>query len=177
MPQERRHLEFFGPDLGRGPVLSGAAPVAAVQIAAALAQVRSPLLRSDSELTEHASFIRTLADILFPDDATMIQVEAAPESNDVIDTVIRTPVGSNHLLYCWLADTVGGGETALAPDEVDWLQGTVLQTITADKRYLVIAPTTGLTNVRVTYSSDRTWYWAVTRLGRVYYSNALNFNA
>lgn len=177
MPSERRHLEFFGPDLARGPVLSGAAPVAAVQVAAALAQLRTPLLRSDDALMDHASFIRTLADILFPDDATMIQVQAGSMSSGVIDTLIRTPVGFRSLLYCWLADFVGGPETALAPDAVEWTQGTVLETTTVRKRYLVITPPTGVTTVRVTYFGDRTWYWAATRLGRVYFSNALNFVA
>ncbi len=176
MPSERRHVEFFGPDLGRGPVLSGAAGVAAVQVAAALAQVRAPLLRDDAALREHAGFIRELAEVLFPDDATTFQVEAGDELDDEIDTVIRTPFGARHLLYCWLADTVGGGETTLAPDSVTWTQGVVLQTITDRKRYLVIAPDTGLASVRVSYTSNRTWYWAVTRLGRVYYSNAVNFD-
>lgn len=91
--------------------------------------------------------------------------------------MIRTPAGSHHLLECWLADSVGGGETTLAPSDVIWTQGVVLQTITVRKRYRVIAPTTGLSSVRVVYTGDRTWYWAATRLGRVYYSNALNFDA
>ena len=62
MSRERRHIEFFGPDLARGPVLSGSPPVAAVQVATQLAQLRAPILRSDTEVEDHAEFIRTLAD-------------------------------------------------------------------------------------------------------------------
>ena len=77
--RERRHVEFFGPDLARGPVLSGSPPVAAVQIATALAQLRVPLSRSDTAIESHAEFIRTLADKLFPDYAASIRMDVGHE--------------------------------------------------------------------------------------------------
>jgi len=177
MPSERRHVEFFGPDLARGPVLSGLPAVAAVQIATALAQLRAPLLRSDTDLESHALFIRSLADKLFPEFASDVALEVGPEVADKINTQIVDNSGTYSLLHCWLADSKGGGETALAPDAVTWGVGTViLQTVTANKRYLVVTPTTGVLNVEVSYTGDRTWYWAVERNGRVVHSDALNFN-
>ena len=177
MPRERRHVEFFGPDLARGPVLSGSPPVAAVQIATALAQLRVPLLRSDTEIESHAEFIRALADKLFPDFAADIRMDVGEESANTIDTQIRVETGTYTLLHCWLADSKGGGETSLAPDSVTWNSGTVLETVTANKRFLIVTPATGVANVTVGYSGDNTWYWAVARYGRVYYSSSLNFDA
>lgn len=177
MAVDRRHVEFFGPDLGRGPVLSGAPEVAAVQVASALAQLRVPLLRSDAEIENHALFIRSLADKLFPDHASGLTLTVGSESSDAIATQMLETSGTYSLLHCWLADAKGGGETALAPDTVTWDTGTViLQTITAKKRFLIVSPTTGLLNVTVSYTGDYTWYWAVERSGRVVYSNALNFD-
>ena len=176
MSRERRHLEFFGPDLARGPVLSGSPPVASVQIATALAQMRVPLSRSDTDIEDHADFIRSLADKLFPDYAAAIRMDVGDESANTIDTQIRVDSGTYSLLHCWLADAKGGGETSLAPSSVTWNTGTVIQTVTTRKQYLILMPTTGVVSVTVGDSADRSWYWAVARHGRVYYSSALNFD-
>ena len=176
MPRERRHVEWFGPDLARGPVLSGSPPVAAVQIATALAQLRVPLSRADSEIEDHAEFIRSLADKLFPDYAADIRMDVGDESANTIDTVIRVASSTYTLLHCWLADSKGGGETSMAPTSVNWNSGTILQTVTTNKQYLILTPTTGVINVRVAYSGDHSWYWAAARHGRVCYSSALDFD-
>jgi len=176
MPKERRHVEWFGPDLARGPVLSGSPPVAAVQIATALAQLRMPLSRADSTLEDHAEFIRSLADKLFPDYAAGMHIDVGDEVADAIATQFRVDTGTYSLLRCWLADSHGGGETALAPASVTWNTGVVLQTVTAKKHYLVLVPATGVVSVTVGYTGDWSWYWAATRQGRVYYSSALNFD-
>ena len=176
MSRERRHVEWFGPDLARGPVLSGSPPVAAVQIATALAQLRVPLSRADSEIEDHAEFIRSLADKLFPDYAADIRMDVGEESANTIDTLIRVESSTYTLLHCWLADSKGGGETSTAPTSVTWNSGTVLQTVTADKQFLVLTPTTGVVSVSVSYNGDRSWYWAVARHGRAYYSPVLNFD-
>lgn len=176
MSKERRHVEWFGPDLARGPVLSGSPPVAAVQVATQLAQLRVPLSRADSEIEDHAEFIRTLADKLFPDYAAGIRMDVGDESSDEITTQIRVETGTYTLLRCWLADAKGGGETSLAPTSVTWSGATVLQTVTSKKQYVILTPTTGVVSVTVNYSGDRSWYWAAARHGRVYYSAALDFN-
>lgn len=170
------HTEFFGPDLGRGPFAAHRLETAAVQIATALAQLRTPLTRSDADIQAHADFIRNLADRLAPDYAVAVAFDVQPESGNTIVTSIRTALAAYSLLYCWLADTPGGGETTTAPDSVTWNEGVVLQTITANKRYLVITPTTGVASVTVGHAGDRTWYWAVSRLGRVFYSPSVNFD-
>jgi hypothetical protein len=177
MPKERRHVEWFGPDLARGPVLSGSAEVAAVQIATALAQLRVPLLRADSDIESHAEFIRTLADKLFPDSAFGIHLSVADEIADEITTQIRVAAGSYTVLRCWLADARGGGETALAPADVTWNTGIVLETIAANKHYIVLAPTAGVVSVTVSYTGDWSWYWAAARHGRVHYSSVLDFDS
>lgn len=177
MPSSSQHpLQFFGPDLSRGPFTSASPPVAAIQLATAIAQLRAPLLRSDAEIQAHADFIRGLADRLFPDFAEQIQIDVGDEASDRIATSFRVNAGNYSLLHCWLADAHGGGETALAPTAVTWASGTLLQTITAGKRFLVVAPTNGVLTANVDHSGDRTWYWAVARHGRVYYSTSLNFD-
>lgn len=174
--EQRRRLELFGPDLSRGPFTSASPPVAAVQIAALLAQSRTPLTRSDADIEAHADFIRALADRLMPDFSQGIHFSLAPEVDDCIDTLIREDSGQRSLLHCWLADTVGGGEAENSPDDIQWLSGTVLSNVTYSRRYLIIAPETGVVSVRVKYSDNRTWYWAVERNGRIYYSPAVNFD-
>ena len=171
-----RHLEFFGPDLARGPFASHRVETAAVQIATALAQLRAPLARSDDDLRSHVDFIRELADRLAPDWAAQISMDVGDESANVIDTLIRVESSTYTLLRCWLADAKGGGETSTAPTSVTWNTGTVPQTVTADKQYLILTPTTGVVSVSVEYSGNRSWYWAAARHGRVYYSSALDFD-
>ncbi len=171
-----RHTEFFGADLGRGPFTSTRLETAAVQIAAALAQLRTPLKRSDDDIETHADFIRNLADRLAPDYAAAISFAIAAESANAIVTSIRTALSTRSLLHCWLADSIGGGETATAPDSVVFNDGVLLETATADKRFLVVTPTTGVLSVTVNYVGDSSWYWASARHGRVFYSPVLNFD-
>jgi hypothetical protein len=177
MPEAPRHpLAFFAPDLARGPFTSNSPTVAGVQLAAALAQVRAPLSRSDADLIAHVDFIRALADRLFPDAAELLDLDVGVEVADQIQTTIRQDTGKYALLHCWLADTPGGGETTLAPTSVTWNSGVVLQTVTAAKRFLVLTPANGVAAATVQFNGDRTWYWAVARHGRVFYSSSLNFD-
>ena len=176
MSRERRHIEWFGPDYARGPVLSGSAPVAAVQIATQLAQLRFPLTRSDDELGDHAVFIRSLADKLFPDYAAAVRMTVGAESSNVINTLIRIDTGEVTLLHLWLADAKSGGVTGVAPSSVTFLAGSVIHTFAANKHYLVLTPANGVISVTVGYSGDYTWYWAAARHGRVLYSAALDFD-
>ena len=176
MADARRHTEFFGPDLGRGPFSSNSPAVAAIQIATAIAQLRAPLSRAEADVFAHAEFIRALADRLFPDFAEQIRIDVAAESSDSIICTVREDTGTNSLLHAWLADSKGGGESGASPDGVSWSGATILETITADKRWQVITPTNGVATVTVNFGGDHTWYLAVARHGRVYYSNALNFD-
>ena len=170
-----RHVEFFGPDLGRGPFSSQRIETSALQIAAALAQVRAPLTRSDEDLRSHADFIRELADRLAPDWAVQLSFGVGAEINHTIQTSIAAPSGTYSLLDCWLADSAGGGVSATAPTTVTFNAGIVLETISANKRFLVLTPATGVVDVTVSYGSAKSWYWAVTRNARVYYSPRLYF--
>ncbi len=175
MTGERRHTEFFGPDLARGPVLSGSPQTAAFQLAAALAQLRAPLSRSADELRAHADFIRELADRLMPDWAAGVQIDVDPLVNRDMATSILVPTHSFNLLNCWLADGPGGAVTATAPDAVAWTVGTVLQTLVPKRHFVIVTPHTGVAAVTVTHATSKTWFWAVARYGRVYYSSALIF--
>ncbi|RMF85925.1 MAG: hypothetical protein D6744_00530 [Planctomycetota bacterium] len=175
MAQNRRHLEFFGPDLLRAPALSGSPPVAAVQIAAAIAQLRAPLSRADSDIEAHADFIRTLAEKLFPDYSVAVKMDVGDEVSNNIDTTIRVDNSDYSLLHCWLADGVGGAPTATAPTSVTWPTGSVVQTLAANKHFLVVTPKTGVLTVTVNNAGAGSYYWAVARFGKVYYSNQLSF--
>lgn len=176
MADPRRQTEFFGPDLGRGPFSSNSPTVAAIQIATALAQLRAPLSRAEADVLAHAEFIRALADRLFPDFAEQIRIDVGSESAGSIVCTIREDSGTNSLLHVWLADSKGGGETGAAPTSVLWSGATILETISASRRWQVVSPTNGVASVTVNFGGDHTWYLAVARHGRVYYSNALNFD-
>ncbi len=170
-----RHTEFFGPDLGRGPFSPHRLETAAVQIATALAQLRAPLTRTDADIFAHADFIRALADRLAPDWATQIMIDVGDESANNIQSTIRVATGEYSLLDCWLADDSGGGLAVGTPNSVTFNSGTVLQTVVANKRFLVIAPKNGVVTMTVNETGAASWRWAVTRYGRIYYSNTLSF--
>ncbi|MBU0638566.1 MAG: hypothetical protein KKB50_06855 [Planctomycetes bacterium] len=168
------HTEFFGPDLGRGPFAAHRIETAVIQIATALAQLRTPLLRSDSDIQAHVDFIRTLADRLAPTWASQMTLEVGDKTGNNITTEIRTALDTVSLLHCWLTDENGVAEAAATPDVVTWNTGTILETITSKKRYLVLTPTTGVVNVTVT-DTDQTYRWAVTRYARTHFSALLEF--
>lgn len=171
MNGERRHLQFFGPDYSRGPFAAASPETAGVQLGAALAQLRTPLLRSDDELRAHADFIRELGERLMPDWAAQVRIDVGPEVSDSIQTSIRVMANSFSLLHIWLADAAGGAETTLAPTTVTWTMGAVLHTITTNRRWMIITPATGVASVTVTYTGEKTWYWAVARHGRIFYTS------
>ncbi|MBU0638567.1 MAG: hypothetical protein KKB50_06860 [Planctomycetes bacterium] len=171
------HVEDFGPDLGRGPFAASSLEMAIIQIAAALAQLRSPLRADDGDIAGHADFVRTLADRLAPD-------WDAPATIDVgnidgllrIPTSIRTEIGTVSLLHCWVTDQYGdGAEATRAPDVVTWNVGTVLQEITTRRRYLILTNAAGIAQVTVQDGGMDNWRWAVARSGHVHYSSTLYF--
>jgi hypothetical protein len=171
----RGHTEFFGPDLGRGPFSAHRIETAALQIATALAQLRAPLGRAEADVQAHAEFIRGLADRLAPDYAAALTLDVELETSDSITTSIVTAPGMYSLLHCWLTDTIGGGPSATSPGSVVWHTGTIVQTITANRHYLIVTPSTGLATVTVNHSGAHTWRWAISRHGRVFYSTGLAF--
>lgn len=171
----QRHAEFFGPDLARGPFAPHRLDAAGLQIATALAQLRAPLARSDEDLLAHGDFIRRLADRLVPDYAAFLGLDVAPEVGNAIQATFRTALDETSLLDCWLADTVGGGHTVAAPTSISFQAGTVLQTVVANKHYRVLTAPAGIVIPTVSYAGTRTWYWAVSRHGRVFYSPGLEF--
>jgi hypothetical protein len=172
----QRQTEFFGPDLGRGPFSSQRIETSALQIATALAQIRAPLTRSDDDLRTHADFIRELADHLCPDWAAALTLKVDPEQYDTVHANITAPTGTYSLFDMWLADSVGGGVTSTPPAGVSFALGTIVQTVVSNKHYRVLTTAAGVVDVTVSYGAARSWYWAVTRYGRVYYSSRLYFS-
>jgi hypothetical protein len=172
----QRHVEFFGPDLARGPFSPHRMDAAAIQIATALAQLRAPLTRADNDILDHGDFIRQLADRIAPDYAAYIKIDVGQEVSNSVQTTIRTELGTYSMLDLWLADNYGGGLTSLAPTTVTFNAGTVLQAVVANKHYRVITSATGIIDVTVSYAGVRDWYWGISRHGRGYYSARLDFN-
>ena len=169
-----RHTEFFGPDLGRGPFTSQRIETSALQIATALAQLRAPLGRAADDLRGHVDFIRELADRLAPDYASQVAIDVTG-SDPYISVTIRTAIGSYSLLDCWLADSVGGGLTATAPNGISFSSGVIVQTVVNLKHYRILTPTSGVVTMTVTSTIAHTWYLAASRGGRVYYSSSIHF--
>lgn len=172
---DRRHVEFFGPDLARGPFASSNPETAAVQIATALAQLRFPLLRSDADITAHCDFIRQLADRLYPDAASFVTVDIGPENFNAITCQFRTAVSGRSVLRLWLADAVGGGVTTSPPNVVEFLTGTVLETIVDRGHYVVLSDSSGVISVSVASPATATWRWGVGRGMRAFFSGPLSF--
>lgn len=175
MPSERRHLEHYGPDFARGPIISGAPEVAAVQIATQLAQLRVPLRRDDSEVLSHADFIRGLADRIFPDYAVGIRFDVSDAIAGMVTTQIAVQGNTPTVLHVWLADSNGGGVTATTPQNVSVTIGDVLFELTVNKQFLMLVPQTGLIEFSVTFGGGPDLHWACARNGRVFYSPRLRF--
>jgi hypothetical protein len=169
------HLEFFGPDLSRGPYSAAQINTSALQIATALAQLRAPLGRSSEDVRNHAAFIRELADVLAPDWAAQVSFAIGNEISDTIQTTIAAVTGTYSVLDCWLSDSVGGGLTVTTPTTLSFSGGAVLETIVIGKRYLVLTAESGLVSISVGFGGSKTWYWGVSRAARVYYSGRLSF--
>lgn len=172
----QRHTEFFGPDFARGPFTSGRMDTTALQIATQLAQLRAPLLRSDTEIQAHADFIQALAERLAPDQFTAVQMSVGDEVLDNITTTFRLNLPSFSMMECWLADGPGAGLSTTTPTTVSWSTGVVLQEIVTRKHYRIISAGTGIATVTVGYASSRAWYWACARGGRAFYSSQLFFS-
>ena len=117
-----------------------------------------------------------LADKLFPDYAVAVRFDVGDEASNCITTLIRIDSGSPTLLEVWLADSTSGGVTAIPPNSVTFNTGVVIDTFAANKHYKILAPSTGVVSVTVSYPADNTWYWAAARQGRVVYSAGLNFD-
>lgn len=171
----QRHTEFFGPDFARGPFVSGRLDVAALQVAASLAQMRAPILRSDAEIEAHADFIQALAERIAPDQYSSVQISVGDELADSITTTFRINVPAYTLLDCWLSDGPGAGITSTTPSTVTWSTGVVLQEVVTRKHYRIITAGTGTATVTVTYPAARVWFWAVSRGSRAFYSSQLFF--
>jgi hypothetical protein len=170
-----RHVEFFGPDFARGPFVPARLDVAALQIAAQLAQLRTPLLRSDAEIDAHADYIHALAQRLAPDQFSSVHASVGDEISDSITTSFRVLYSTYSLLEVWLADGPGAGVTGTAPTSVTWSNGVVVQEIVTRRHYRVLTTGAGVATVTVSYPSPRVWFWACSRGSRVFYSSQLYF--
>lgn len=175
MGMHARHTEFFGPDLARGPFSSQRIETSALQIATAIAQLRTPLTRSDDDLFAHADFIRQLADRLAPDWAAWLTFAVGAKVGTTITTTIRSALPAVSIVDLWLADGFGQGLTSVTPASVTFTSGTVLQAVVANKWWRVITPSTGIVTVNVVFAGVWTWKWAASRGGVVYYSYDLAF--
>jgi hypothetical protein len=173
---DRRHIEFFGPDLGRGPFASSQLNAAAVQIATALAQLRAPLLRSDTDILAHADFIRQLADRLAPTETGFLSAAVGSEASNVVSTNFRVAVPARTLVRLWLADFFGGGVSANSPTSIAYPVGTLVHSYTTDRHVLAMTDSSGQLTVNVTFTGTRTWYWAVGFRERVTYTDPLSFS-
>jgi len=175
MPTNDRHTEFFGPDFARGPFGSSNLDVAAISIAAAIAQVRAPLTRDDTEISDHAQFVRDLADIIAPETATFISIDFTPVTGGGTIVTFRANTLNRVLLRAWLADDYGGGVSNATPDDVTWDTGVELQNIdSSDKHFLVVTNNVGVAQAFVSVSSETDWYWGVARGSRVFYTGQMN---
>lgn len=179
MASNRRHTEFFGPDLARGPNIAGNPEVSAIQIATTLAQVRAPVLRSDDALREHVLFIRELADQLMPDWAAQVTTDNSPMDIDRrITTTIRVANGGYTLLNLWLADGIGLGLTNTTTQTVTFDSATkIIREFEAKRYYQVLTPDTGVVIATVQSAFEDSFAWGIARQGRVRYSEVLSFPA
>lgn len=174
MSSTDRHTEFFGPDFARGPFASSNLDTAAIQIAAAIAQVRAPLTRDDTEISNHAQYIRDLADIIAPETATFVSISFAEDLSSGTIVTFRTNTTRSVLLRLWLADDIGGGVSNGTPSQVFWDSGVVLEEVVTRKHWVIATNTVGVAQALVRTSTELNWYWGVARGSRVFYSSQMN---
>lgn len=177
MPTNDRHTEFFGPDFARGPFGSSNLDTAAIAIATAIAQVRAPLTRDDTEISNHAQFIRDLADIIAPDTATFVSVSFSFELDGGTTATFRANTTQPVMLRLWLADDYGGGVSNETPSGVFWTSGFVLDPVVTDKHWVIVTNSAGVASVFISASSDTSWYWGIARGSRVFYSSEMRVDS
>jgi hypothetical protein len=173
MPNTDRHTEFFGPDFARGPFAGSNLDTASIQIAAAIAQVRAPLARDDSEISAHAQYIRDLADIIAPETATFVNVSSEPDAFSGTIITFRANTNSPVLMRFWLADVYGGGISNESPADVYWQDGNVLQSLDNDRQFIFTTNTSGIASLLIESVSSTYWYLGVARGSRVFYTGQI----
>ncbi|MBN2445407.1 MAG: hypothetical protein JXO22_01680 [Phycisphaerae bacterium] len=169
-----RHTEFFGADLARGPFSASYLETSIVQIATALAQLRTPVERDDNALLSHADFIRTLADRLAPDVSDYVSASTTDGPVGCI-TTFRANATTRTLLRVWLADSYGDGPSSTGADTVVWLSGLVVQEIDYNGHYVIMTDSTGIASVLLDHGSSASFYWGVARGSRVFFAGPVSF--
>lgn len=111
-----------------------------------------------------------------------ITLAVGDETGDAIAVTIQAKdiQGNNNanrfLFSCWLSDAAYGAETATGPDgTVSFTTGTLLEEVTASKRWLAVGDATGKAILSIGHSTTGTWYLNVAINGRVYASSAITF--
>ncbi len=170
-----RHTEFFGPDLARGPFSSSQLETSAVQIATALAQLRAPLVRRDSDILAHADFIRDLADRLAPAAASFVRVSVNTIAGG-FTLSLRANVERSTLLHAWVASAWGGAVVDATPAVADWTSGSVMHEFADRKHWIVLTDADGTAKLNLLDGGSQNWYLAVARGANVFYAGPLNFS-
>ncbi len=123
----------------------------------------------------------TLADSV-ADAIPQVSVSVGTENSDTIPVTVQVQdiqgnnLSGRFLIRVWLSDTQYGGECSTAPNGgTSWSVGTVLETQTADKRWLVITDGTGKATIDITDTGTPTFYLNVELDGRIYVSNPITF--
>ena len=166
-----RHTEFFGPDFARGPFASSNLETSALQIATAIAQLRTPLERSDEAITAHAEYIRTLAEALAPDAATSLKISTgdSPLGKSV---TFRANYATRTLLRVWVAGYGGGGPRSPL-DTIIWLSGVVIETIEEGAQYVIATDSGGTASMHISDGAAPLVYIGAARGARIFYSSAI----
>jgi len=118
------------------------------------------------------------AEVLIP----QVSLVVGAESGNAIDVTVQVQDcqgndnANRFLLHAWLSDSPYGAETASAPDSTSFTTGTVLEQITAGKRWSVLTDVSGRAVLSVGEDGDVQWYLNVEINGRVYCSDAIDFN-
>ncbi len=111
-----------------------------------------------------------------------VDISVGAESSDTIQVAVQLKdiqgnnLSGNYLIRAWLSDSQYGAECSAAPNNgTSWSTGTVLETQTSDKRWLVITDGTGKAVLDVSDTGTPTFYLNVEIDGKVYASSAITF--
>ncbi len=112
-----------------------------------------------------------------------IDISVGAESSDTIAVTVQVQdiqgnnLAGNYLIRAWLADSQYAAECVTGPNSgTSWTSGTVLETQTSDKRWLVITDSTGKAVIDISDTGTPTYYLNVEIDGKIYASSAITFS-
>jgi hypothetical protein len=141
--------EPHGPPISGGPFTTARAGTAALQIATNLCQFLYPRRRDSALIEEHAHNIRRVADRIWPEACTQIDITVTKPDNRKRDIAIQTYTGFPVVIDTWIASEKYGDVIGVGPNNFTVITGAKIIEYSAKRHLLCTTNANGLLTLRL----------------------------